>query len=219
MPDTSDADTLREQLALKHGREYWRSLDELSRSAQFGELLHREFPREASVLDAIGRRDFLTFMGASLALAGLAGCGSEAPRHIVPYAAQPEQMVQGKPLFFTSATDFNGYAIGTVVTSNMGRPTKVEGNPGHPASLGATDVFAQASVWSLYDPDRSQTVLERGELSSWSRFIEVFDAALALEAGRAGAGLRVLTESVTSPTLQRLLNRMLQQYPQAKAHQ
>src|SRR5579862_3739630 len=131
-------------MAAKTDPRYWRSLDELAAAPDFEEMLHREFPREASVLDAMGRRSFLKFMGASLALAGLAGCGAESPSHIVPYVKQPEQLVPGKPLYFSSATTFNGYAMGTVVESNMGRPTKVEGNPSHPASLGASDIFAQA---------------------------------------------------------------------------
>ncbi len=123
----------------------------------------------------MSRRRFLQLMGASLALAGLSGCGSAAPaptnEKIVPYVKQPEEIIPGKPLFFATAMPLAGFASGVLVESHEGRPTKIEGNPDHPASLGATDAFAQASILTLYDPDRSQVVAHAGRISTWSAFL------------------------------------------------
>src|SRR5262245_54071274 len=153
------------ELALlrRHGRDYWRSLEELAESEEFTRLLQQEFPRHASEWKASAdRREFLKLMGASLALAGLSACTRQPNEAIVPYVRQPEDVVPGRPLFFATATTLAGAASGVLVESHEGRPTKIEGNPDHPASLGATDVFSQASVLSLYDPDRSQTLTHLG---------------------------------------------------------
>ena len=165
-----DLDAIRRRLDQSRGRQYWRSLDELAESDGFQEFLHREFPRQASEWqDASGRRKFLQLMGASLALAGLGACTRQPAEPIVPYVRQPEDVIPGKPLFFATAVTLSGVATGVLVESHLGRPTKVEGNPDHPASLGAADAFAQASVLSLYDPDRSQTLLQLGRDSSLAR--------------------------------------------------
>ncbi len=158
------------------GKKQWRALEELANTPEFQELLEREFPRGASEwTDPVTRRKFLMLMGASLALSGITGCSPQAPvGQILPYAKQPEQMVPGKPLQFATAFTLRGYATGILVKSHEGRPTKVEGNPDHPASLGATDSFAQAAILGLYDPDRSQAVTYRGQPRSWS------DAQIAL---------------------------------------
>jgi len=219
MDNCPDVKTARENLAEKSGRAYWRSLDELSRTPEFEAKLQREFPREASVLNALGRREFLKLMGASLALAGLAGCGEGAVENIVPYVHQPELLGANQALHFSSAALFNGYALGAVITSQMGRPTKVEGNPSHPASMGAMDAFGQASVLSLYDPERTQSVLENGAISSWTRFTTTLEALLEKERPRNGAGIRILTETITSPTLSRLLDGFLKQFSGARLHQ
>jgi molybdopterin-containing oxidoreductase family iron-sulfur binding subunit len=136
-------------------RRYWKSLDELAQAPAFLEFLHREFPEQASMFeDEKGRREFLTLMGASLALAGLTACTKQPEERILPYVRQPETLVPGRPLFFATAASHDGYARGLLVESHEGRPTKVEGNPDHPASLGATDAFGQAHVLGLYDPPR-----------------------------------------------------------------
>ena len=128
-------------------RRYWKSLDELADAPAFLEFLHREFPEQASMFeDPKGRREFMTLMGASLALAGLTACTKQPEEKILPYVRQPEQLVLGRPLFFATAAGHDGYARGILVESHEGRPTKVEGNPDHPASLGASDVFGQAHV-------------------------------------------------------------------------
>jgi MoCo/4Fe-4S cofactor protein with predicted Tat translocation signal len=211
---------IRERLASTRGEEYWRSLEELAGTEEFQALLHREFPENASDwMDAVSRRGFLQLMGASLALAGLSACTNQPDERIVPYVRAPEEIVPGKPLFFATAMPLGGFATGLLAESHMGRPTKVEGNPKHPASLGATDVFAQASLLTLYDPDRSQVIMKAGQIGSWSAFLAEVALALDKERTRQGSGIRILTETVTSPTLASQLRALLAAFPQAKWHQ
>ena len=122
-------------------------------------------------------------MAASLALGGVSGCAYQPAESIVPYVQPPEQIVPGKPLFFTTAVPIDGFACGVLVESHMGRPTKIEGNPDHPASLGATDAFARLASSTLYDPDRSQLVTHDGRVDTWERFQNV---ALDLRDGAEG---------------------------------
>src|SRR6185436_14836825 len=134
------------------GPQVWRSLDEVSETAEFKDYLHREFPSNASEwLDPVGRRNFLKLMSASMALAGVTACTVQPDEMIVPYVRQPEEEIPGKPLYFATAMTLGGVAQGLLVESHEGRPTKIEGNPDHPASKGATDLFAQGSVLTLYD--------------------------------------------------------------------
>jgi MoCo/4Fe-4S cofactor protein with predicted Tat translocation signal len=215
-----DLSGLRRRLADSTGRTYWKSLEELARAPQFLEFLHREFPEQASTFDdPDGRRGFLKTMGASLALAGLTGCTRQPEEKIVPYVKPPEDIVPGRPLFFATAVTDGGYAKGVLVESHMGRPTKVEGNPDHPASLGATDVFGQASVLGLYDPDRSQTLTHLGDIRPWGSFLAAVKAALDTQRATQGAGLRILTETVTSPTLAAQIQEVLAGFPAARWHQ
>src|SRR5437764_6773941 len=139
-------------------------------------------------------------MGASLALAGLGACSRAPTETIVPYVRPPEELVPGKPLFFATALSLGGLATGVLVESHMGRPTKVEGNPDHPASLGATDAFAQASVLTLYDPDRSQVVTRNGQISTCDAFLATIGPALDEQRAKQGQCLRILTGTVTSLT-------------------
>jgi molybdopterin-containing oxidoreductase family iron-sulfur binding subunit len=169
---------------------------------------------------SIDRRDFMKLLGASVALAGLSGCRARQPvEKIVPYVRQPAEIILGKPLFYATAMSLGGYALGLLAESHEGRPTKIEGNPNHPASLGATDVFAQASVLDLYDPDRSQTPLYLGEIRTWGDFLSGFRRELARQRDQRGAGLRILTETISSPTLADQLKKLLIEFPQAKWHQ
>src|SRR6266498_2346682 len=162
-----DFSPIRSRLAGSEGRLYWRSLGELADTAQFRDYLHREFPEQASQWnDPKGRRQFLKLMSASLALAGVGACTKQPPEQIVPYVKQPEDIVPGRPLFFASAIPMSGVAQPVLIESHMGRPTKIEGNPEHAASLGATDSLTQAAVLGLYDPDRAQTISYRGEVQS-----------------------------------------------------
>jgi MoCo/4Fe-4S cofactor protein with predicted Tat translocation signal len=216
-----DFAAIRSRLAGAEGRLYWRSLSELSDTAEFRDFLHREFPGQASEWnDPKGRRNFLKLMSASLALAGVGACTRQPPEAIVPYIQQPEDLVPGKPLFFASAIPLSGVARPILVESHMGRPTKIEGNPEHPASLGATDALTQAAVLGLYDPDRAQTVTYRGEIRPWSAFLTAIQSiASAQKATTQGAGIRILTEPITSPSLAEMLATVLQDYPAAKWHQ
>ncbi len=199
---------------------YWRSLEELADTPAFREMLHREFPRQASEwLDPVGRREFLKLMTASLGLAGLTSCTRQPTEKIMPYVRAPEEIVPGKPLFYATALPFRGYGMGVLVESHMGRPTKIEGNPQHPASRGATDAFAQASVLTLYDPDRSQTVVYGGRINTWERFTTDLREAMASQTAKRGAGLRILTETVTSPTLAHQIRTLLEALPEARWHQ
>src|SRR4249920_2550920 len=160
---------IRSRLDGLEGRKYWRSLEELADTPDFREYVQREFPAQASEFsDPAGRRDFLRLMGASLALAGVSACTRQPEEKIVPYVRQPEEIIPGRPLFFATAMTHGGYAMPLLAENHMGRPTKLEGNPEHPASLGATNIFGQAEVLSLYDPDRSRTILHLGEVKTWS---------------------------------------------------
>jgi Fe-S-cluster-containing dehydrogenase component len=163
------------------------------------------------------RRRFLKLMAASTALAS-ASCSGPPQEIIVPYVQMPEQLVPGQPLFYASSFIRRGYAYGVLIESNMGRPTKIEGNPRHPASLGSTDVFAQASILQLWDPDRSQTVYHGGLLSTWNAFEAALQPMLSEWGRSGGAGLRILTGCVTSPTLADQLAGLLERYPNARWH-
>jgi MoCo/4Fe-4S cofactor protein with predicted Tat translocation signal len=215
-----DLATVREKLKSKTGKQYWRTLEELAEDPHFEELLHREFPMHASEWDeTVERRDFLKLMGASLALAGLAGCGRPDEAHIVPYVKQPDGVVLGKPNFYATAMPFGADAVGVLVESHEGRPTKIEGNPDHPSSLGATSPFVQASILGLYDPDRSQTVQFTGEIRSWSAFLDAAQDLATNVKATNGAGFRILTGTVSSPTLTAQIRKLLALYPEAKWYQ
>jgi MoCo/4Fe-4S cofactor protein with predicted Tat translocation signal len=212
---------VRAKLQAKTGKQYWRSLEELAEDPRFEELLHNEFPRQAPSEwdEGVDRRDFLRLMAASLAFAGLSGCGRTPEQTIVPYVKQPDGMVLGKPQFYATVMPFGADAVGLLVESHEGRPTKIEGNPGHPSSLGATNVYAQASVLNLYDPDRAQTVTNYGEIRTWAQFLDAAQAMAAEAKSTNGAGFRILTGTITSPTLAAQMQSLLALYPQAKWHQ
>ncbi|MDW8353419.1 MAG: TAT-variant-translocated molybdopterin oxidoreductase [Bryobacterales bacterium] len=215
-----DLAALRERLARAHGRQYWRSLEELAETPEFRALLENEFaPGVTDWENQPSRRRMLQLLGASFGLAGLTGCTKQPPEKIVPYVRAPEDVIPGKPLFFATAMTLGGFASGVLVESHMGRPTKVEGNPQHPASLGATDVFAQASVLTLYDPDRSQVVTRGGRISTWVSFVAEVSRVRESLLARKGAGFRILTETVTSPTLAAQLRDLLREMPEAVWHQ
>lgn len=210
-------------------KKYWRSVEELADAPEFREFVEREYPQHAENWDdPVERRTFLKLMGASLALAGLSGCVFQPSEKIVPYVKQPEHGTPGKALFFATALTLGGVATPLLARSNEGRPTKLEGNPDHPNSRNAdpadrgssaTDIFSQASVLSLYDPDRSQTPLFRDETRPWTTFVGEIRTALDEQRPKQGAGLRFLTETITSPTLAAQLKAILTEFPQAKWHQ
>jgi molybdopterin-containing oxidoreductase family iron-sulfur binding subunit len=214
-----DRATVEQQLAETKGPGYWRSLEELAGSAEFREMMHREFPKGASEwLDAVSRRGFLQLMGASLAMAGMTGCTKMPVEEIVPYVRQPEQFIPGRPQFYATAFTLSGYANPLLVESHLGRPTKIEGNSLHPASLGGTDIFAQASILGMYDPDRAQSVTHLGDVDSWASFSNAIRGPLAIQKALSGAGVRILTPTISSPTLKDQMQAFLAMYPQAKWH-
>src|SRR6185369_13420313 len=213
-------DEVKEKLTNARGPRYWKTLDELAETPEFEEMLHREFPRAAMQwASSTTRRDVLKVMGASLALGGLSACVKLPLEPIVPYVRQPEEMVLGKPLFFASTMPFNGQPIPVLVESHEGRPTKIEGNPQHPATMGGSDVFSQASVLGMYDPDRSQNVLYRGEMRSWGQMMDSLRKPLADQKAKGGAGLRFLSGSTTSPTLIAQMKDVQKAFPQSKWYQ
>ena len=220
MTNPKSAADVRERLASTKGRAFWRSLEEYSGTPEFAEILGREFPQHASEWDeGFSRRRFLELSAASLSLAGLSACVKQPREGIVPYVKQPEEVVPGRPLFFATAATLCGYATGLLVESHEGRPTKIEGNPDHPASLGATDAFSQALVLSLYDPDRSQTITRLGQIRTWANFTDELAARVKAHAALGGDGLRILTQTVTSPTLAGQLRAVLASMPKARWHQ
>ena len=203
----------------KTGPEYWRSLEELAGNPAFQEALHREFPKGASEwVDSVSRRGFMKVMGASMALAGMTGCVRLPLEPIVPYVRQPEEVIPGRPMFYATAMTLGGYASPILVESHLGRPTKIEGNDRHPASLGGTDIFAQASILGMYDPDRSQSVTSMGDQRSWQSFLTAIRGPLSAQKALQGAGIRILTPTISSPTLADQLRNFLKIYPQAKWH-
>src|SRR6202142_1682121 len=198
----------------------WRGLDELrERSASGGsdgQVRSSASPDHAT----IDRRQFLRLTAASLSLAGAGACSRAPQQVIVPYVHAPPQLVAGDPLYFATAANLCAAgAQGLLVKSNYGRPTKIEGNPSHPGSLGATDIFAQAAVLDLWDPDRAQAVLHQGQGSTWDGFVEALSARMSRLSVAAGTGLRILTESVASPTLVGQLHALLERFPGARWHQ
>jgi MoCo/4Fe-4S cofactor protein with predicted Tat translocation signal len=216
---TLDLATVRAKLREKSGKQYWRTLEELAGDPHFEDLLHREFPRQASEWDeTVDRRNFLKLAAASLALAGISGC-RKPEQLLVPYVNQPDGMILGRPQFYATAMPFGADAVGLLVESHEGRPTHVTGNPDHPSSLGGTDVITQASVLNLYDPDRAQTATYLGEIRAWSDFLKAASDFVGKAKILGGANFRILTGTVTSPTLAAQIESVLKQIPGAKWHQ
>ena len=205
----------------------WRSLEEKSRSeAERQELAESEFPQgvgpvveESSLLR---RRGFLTLGGGSAALAALQGCVRRPVEKILPYSKAPEQIIPGVPLHYATVLERRGDALGLVVQTHEGRPTKVEGNPEHPSSLGAAALWAQAAPLDLYDPDRSQAPQKSGEgkpvKSSFAEFDRYYLKLLETHAEDGGQSLRFLLQPSTSPTSSRLRAKLKERFPKATLH-
>jgi molybdopterin-containing oxidoreductase family iron-sulfur binding subunit len=207
----------RAKLAGQTGKKYWRSVDELADTPEFREMVAREFPKQAAEwIDPVSRRGFLKVMSASLALAGLSGCTKQPDEPIYPYVKEPEDLVLGRPVYFATAMPFNTGAVPLLVKSDAYRPIKVDGNPEHPVNRGSSDPLSQGSLLDLYDPDRSQHVLYRGEVREFAAFLASFRAMLADKKASGGAGLYILSDTVTSPTLAAQWKAAQQSYPNAK---
>jgi MoCo/4Fe-4S cofactor protein with predicted Tat translocation signal len=193
---------VREELKGARGKKLWRSLDELAGTEEFQQAVEREFPSSAAEwVDPVSRRGFLKVMGASMALAGLAGCTKQPDEPVFPYIKQPEDLVLGKPMYFATASPFAAGAVPTLVKADQFRPIKIDGNPEHSYNRGSSDVFTQGLLLDLYDPDRSKRVTYQGENREWSEFARAFREAAA--ASNGGAGICLLTTTITSPTLGR----------------
>ena len=206
---------VRAKLEGKTGKRFWKSLDEISAKPGFRQMLEEEFPRQAGEwVDAVSRRGFLKVMGASLAMAGMAGCTKQPDEPIYPYVKAPEDLVLGKAMYFASAHPFPTGAIPVLVKSDAFRPIKVDGNPDHPMSKGKSDAITQGTLLDLYDPDRSPKVLYRGQASSWGEFQKAL--AGAANSTKGGQGLYFLSETITSPTLAGQWKQVQAKYPAAK---
>src|SRR5260370_20840283 len=198
------------------GRRYWRSFRELSQAPEFRQWLEREFPAGASELneDDWSRRDFLKLMGASMALAGVGLTSCRRPEaHLVPFTKSVEWTIPGKFLYYATAMPRRTGAIPLIVTTVDGRPIKLEGNPLHPASGGATDTFAQASVRDLYDPDRSKRFVNGGKTANRAEFDAYINKLRAILRASGGDGLAFLVEEGHSPTRDRLRTGLEKVFP------
>jgi len=214
-PAKMTLDQVRSRLDGKTGRRFWKNLDELAETPEFHELMQEEFPRQSTEwVDSVSRRGFMKVMGASLALAGLAGCTKQPDETIYPYIRQPEDLVLGNSMFFATAFPFPTGAVPVLVKSQEFRPIKVDGNPEHPVTRGRSDIFTQATLLELYDPDRSQHVLHRGQASDFAGFQREFLSAAKTMPG--GQGLYFLSETITSPTLAVQWKEVQAAFPQAK---
>lgn len=193
----------------------WKSFAELAGNDESRRWANDEFPYREGLLD-LDRRNFLKLTGAGMALAGLSGCRILPSTRSVPYVRAPEALVPGKSRYYATTLNNRGFGMGVLVRSYEGRPVKIEGNPGHSASLGATDIWTQAELLNLYDPDRVKSVIERGEVRTWDQFGAAVRPVLKQEAGKGGAGIRLVTPTVTSPTFAAQIGQFLKRYPSAK---
>jgi molybdopterin-containing oxidoreductase family iron-sulfur binding subunit len=170
---------------------------------------------------SINRQQFLKVMGASIALAGLTGCATEpkGPTGLAPYVSRPPGITEDQSILYASALTTQGYAQGVLVRAVSGRPIKIEGNPQHPQSLGATTIFEQASLLTFYDPDRSRSIVSNNQNVTWGEFVSALQTVDANQQAKQGSGLRILTQTITSPSLGDQLNQLLAKLPSAKIHQ
>jgi MoCo/4Fe-4S cofactor protein with predicted Tat translocation signal len=205
---------VRQELKGVKGKKYWRSIDELADTAEFQAAVEREFPSSAQEwVDPVSRRGFMKLMGASLALAGLAGCTKQPDEPIYTYAKAPEDLILGKPMYFASAHPFVTGAVPLLVKSDQFRPIKVDGNPEHPYNRGSSDPYTQGTLLDLYDPDRSQKTLYRGEPRAFAEFAQQLRMKAA--SSKDGTGLYFLSATITSPTLARQWKAVQAAYPKA----
>jgi molybdopterin-containing oxidoreductase family iron-sulfur binding subunit len=214
-PAPMTLEAVREKLKGVRGKKYWRSVDELANTPEFQEAVEREFPGSPHAWgDDVSRRGFLKFMGASAALAGLAGCTKQPDEPIYPYIKQPEDLILGKPNYFATAFPFVTGAVPLLVKSDQYRPIKIDGNPEHPYNQGSSDPFTQATLLDLYDPDRSQHVKFHDENREWAEFAVEFRNKVI--STKDGTGIYFLSETITSPTLARQWREVQAKYPKAK---
>jgi molybdopterin-containing oxidoreductase family iron-sulfur binding subunit len=206
---------VRRELKAIKGKRYWRSVDELADTPEFQAAVEREFPGSAQEwVDPVSRRGFMKLMGASLALAGLAGCTKQPDEPVYPYVKAPEDLILGKPMYFATAHPFVTGAVPLLVKSDQFRPIKIDGNPEHAYNQGSSDPFSQGTLLDLYDPDRSQHVTYRGENREWAEFAIGFRNKVI--STKDGTGIYFLSETITSPTLARQWRAVQAAWPKAK---
>ncbi len=200
----------------KSGKEYWRSLNELAGTAKFQEWVHNEFPSTAEeMVSGSSRRTLLKLMAASFGLAGLTACRRPVEK-ILPNVKGVEGYIPGRPMYYATAVSMGGAATGLLVEVNDYRPTKIEGNPDHPFSLGSTNAWQQASILDLYDPDRMRAPVAAGNDSNWAAFGDWFKQNFDRTKLGDGSGLRVLSERVSSPSFTAVRAQFQQTFPKAK---
>ncbi|HWL85658.1 MAG TPA: TAT-variant-translocated molybdopterin oxidoreductase, partial [Polyangiaceae bacterium] len=207
---------------------FWKSLEEKNSADHLQSMKEAEFPfslagavekeKDVEPVFSVDRRNFLKFGTAATALFGLEACVRRPVEKLVPYTRAPEQVIPGIPNHYASVLHRHGEALGVLVESHEGRPTKIEGNPEHPSSHGGTDLIAQAAIWDLYDPDRSTTPLNAGAGAKWEQFETYFSSTLKAHEGDQGARLRVLAQPTNSPTFIRLREAVRERFPQARFH-
>ncbi len=208
-------DRVRAELKNVKGKKYWRSLDELADTPEFQAAVEREFPEAAQEwVDSASRRGFLKLMGASMALAGLAGCTKQPDEPIYGYVKAPEDLILGKPMYFATAHPFATGAVPLLVKSDEFRPIKIDGNPEHAYNHGGSDPYSQGTLLDLYDPDRSKHVTYKGEGREWAEFAEAFRDKVV--ATKDGSGIYFLSATITSPTLARQWIEVQRAWPKAK---
>lgn len=217
--DSPELASVRERLGRVRGEAFWRELEALAADPALRGLLEREYPALfARTGPGLERREFLQLLGGSLGVMGLAACTRQPDEVIVPFARAPEYLVPGQPRSFASTLTLAGNAVGVLVESHMGRPTKVEGNPDHPASLGATDALCQAEILSLYDPDRSHSCLRAGQIGTWNAFQTELAGRMEGLAAHQGEGLAVLHAGEPSPFLTAQLARLQTRFPRTRLY-
>ncbi|MFQ6614038.1 MAG: TAT-variant-translocated molybdopterin oxidoreductase [Fidelibacterota bacterium] len=203
------------KLSLLPDQPYWRSLNDLAQTEEFRSFVENEFPEGTVEPDGLSRRSFLSLMGASLALAGLAGCRRPVEK-ILPYVAAPEDILPGIPLTYASALPLGLDTAGILIENHEGRPTKIEGNDLHPGSRGKASAWTQAAILGLYDPDRSQRPAKFGQETRREEFLAFWNRLSSNAKDNQGAGLAVLSGAFTSPTLRRLQTEFKTAFPKAQ---
>lgn len=191
------------------GKRYWRTLGELvdARAAYGAEVPHGDVP-----LPGLTRRSWLEITAASLALASMAGCSREERRKLLPYTIDPVELTPGQPNYYATSLCRDGYSLGVIATCHEGRPTKIEGNPEHPMTLGAAGIREQASVFGLYDPHRTDAIVSAGGPATWEAVVREFGGPREDK----GKGLRFVMEPATSPLVGSLIERVMARFPEAR---
>ncbi|WP_394822690.1 TAT-variant-translocated molybdopterin oxidoreductase [Pendulispora albinea] len=210
---------------------FWKSIEEKNAPDHLQSMKEAEFPfglakmaekakneGDDAPVFSVDRRNFLKFGSAAAALFGLEGCVRRPVEKLMPYTRAPEQVIPGISNHYASVLNRRGEALGVLVESHEGRPTKIEGNPDHPSSRGGTDLIAQAAIWDLYDPDRSTSPKNASADAKWEQFQAYFASTLKAHEGDQGARLRVLAEPTNSPTFVRLRDAVRARFPQARFH-